>query len=116
MDSDIVATVTVADEPIVKDAWLKKGSFFSHVGSYQEEEEAVIFNTDKIVVDLWHEVLHRGTPLLARLYKDGRLKKIRSMPISARSSGAETGPVTQRGTHLLSPLWGSEARMWAWPV
>jgi len=73
--SDIIATVTVADEPIVKDGWLKKGSFFAHVGSYQEEEEAVIFNTDKVVVDLWHEVLHRGTPLLARLYTAGKIKE-----------------------------------------
>jgi N-[(2S)-2-amino-2-carboxyethyl]-L-glutamate dehydrogenase len=73
VDSDIIATVTVADEPIVKDAWLKKGSFFAHVGSYQEEEEAVIFNADKVVVDLWHEVLHRGTPLLAKLYNAGKI-------------------------------------------
>jgi len=73
VDSDMIATVTVANEPIVKDAWLKKGSFFAHVGSYQEEEEEVIFNSDKVVVDLWHEVLHRGTPLLARLYKAGRI-------------------------------------------
>ena len=73
VDSDMIATVTVANEPIVKDAWLKKGSFFAHVGSYQEEEEAVIFNTDKVVVDLWHEVLHRGTPLLAKLYNAGKI-------------------------------------------
>jgi len=73
--SDIIATVTVADEPIVKDTWLKKGSFFCHVGSYQEEEEAVVFNADKVVVDLWHEVLHRGTPLLARLYNAGKIKE-----------------------------------------
>jgi ornithine cyclodeaminase len=73
-DSDIIVTVTVADEPIVKDAWLKKGSLLAHVGSYQEEEEQVIYQSDKIVVDLWEEVLHRGTPLLAKLYKTGRIK------------------------------------------
>ena len=73
--SDMIATVTVANEPIVKDAWLKKGSFFAHVGSYQEEEEAVIFNTDKVVVDLWHEVLHRGTPLLILSWKMYRANK-----------------------------------------
>jgi N-[(2S)-2-amino-2-carboxyethyl]-L-glutamate dehydrogenase len=73
VDSDMIATVTVANEPIVKDAWLKKGSFFSHVGSYQEEEEAVILNTDKVVVDLWQEVLHRGTPLLAKLFHVGKI-------------------------------------------
>ncbi len=76
-DSDIIVTVTVADEPIVKDTWLKKGSLFAHVGSYQEEEEAVIFNTDKVVVDIWEEVLHRGTPLLAKLYNAGKIKRER---------------------------------------
>ena len=71
--ADVVVTVTVADEPIVKDLWLKEGSFFAHVGSYQEEEEAVIINSDKIVVDIWTEVLHRGTPLVAKLYKKGEI-------------------------------------------
>jgi len=75
VDSDLVVTVTVADEPIVKDSWLKKGSLFVHVGSYQEEEEAVILNADKVVVDLWHEVLHRRTPLLAKLYNAGKIKE-----------------------------------------
>jgi N-[(2S)-2-amino-2-carboxyethyl]-L-glutamate dehydrogenase len=74
VDSDMIATVTVANEPIVKDSWLKKGSFFAHVGSYQEEEESVIYNADKVVVDLWQEVLHRGTPLLAKLYNAGKIK------------------------------------------
>jgi 2,3-diaminopropionate biosynthesis protein SbnB len=71
--ADIVVTVTVADEPIVKDSWLKKGSLFTHVGSFQEEEELVVFNADKVVVDIWEEVLHRGTPLLARLFHAGRI-------------------------------------------
>jgi len=75
--SDIVVTVTVADEPIVKDPWLKEGSFFAHVGSYQEEEEAVVYNSDKIVVDIWEEVLHRGTPLLARLFTEGKIDRSR---------------------------------------
>ncbi len=75
--SDIVVTVTVADEPIVKDAWLKKGSLFAHVGSYQEEEEAVVFNSDKVVVDIWEEVVHRGTPLLARLFRAGKISESR---------------------------------------
>ncbi len=75
--ADIAVTVTVADEPIVKDAWLKKGSLFAHVGSYQEEEEAVVFNSDKIVVDIWEEVLHRQTPLLARLFRAGKIGETR---------------------------------------
>lgn len=73
--ADCIVTATVADEPIVKAAWLKEGVFFSHVGSYQEEEEDVILQADKIVVDIWQEVLHRKTPLLARMFEAGRIDK-----------------------------------------
>lgn len=75
--SDVIVTATVADAPIVKAAWLKAGCFFSHIGSFQEEEEAVIFEADKVVVDLWPEVLHRGTPLLAKLFKAGKITEDR---------------------------------------
>jgi ornithine cyclodeaminase len=73
--ADIVVTVTVADEPIVKNAWMKTGSLFVHVGSYQEEEEAVVTQSDKIVVDDWEAVLHRETPILAKMYLSGELKE-----------------------------------------
>jgi ornithine cyclodeaminase len=103
--SDLIATVTVADEPIVKDAWLKKGSFFAHVGSYQEEEEEVIFNSDKIVVDLWQEVLHRGTPLLAQLYK---AKRINDEKIYANIGeiirGKKPGRTSKQERIFFSPL------------
>ena len=75
--ADIIVTVTVADEPIVKDAWVKEGSFFSHVGSYQEEEYEVVLHSDKIVVDEWEHVLHRKTPVLAKMYLDGTLSEDR---------------------------------------
>jgi len=31
--ADIIITVTVADEPVVKDGWIKEGALFVHVGS-----------------------------------------------------------------------------------
>lgn len=71
--ADVIVTVTVADEPIVKDKWLKDGYFFAHVGSYQEEEEEVILNASKIVVDDWEAVLHRVTPSLAQMHLKGQL-------------------------------------------
>jgi ornithine cyclodeaminase len=74
-DADVIVTATVADEPIVKDAWVKPGSFFAHVGSYQEEEEAVVSNSDVIVVDDWGAVLHRETPILAKMYLTGELSE-----------------------------------------
>ncbi len=72
--ADVIVTVTVADEPIVKNRFVKKGSLFAHVGSYQEEEEKVIFSSDKIVVDDWQSVYHRRTPILAKMYDQGKLK------------------------------------------
>ncbi len=74
-DADVVITVTVADEPIVKDAWMKKGSFFSAVGSYQEEEFDVVSNSDKVVVDGLEHVMHRVTPVIALMVQKGLIKR-----------------------------------------
>ncbi|MCR4429227.1 MAG: ornithine cyclodeaminase family protein [Caldiserica bacterium] len=75
--SDIVVTVTVADEPIVKEKWLKEGSFFAAVGSYREEEDEVVLKADKIVVDGIEHVIHRETPIIAQLVLSGRMSKDR---------------------------------------
>lgn len=103
--SDIIVTATVADEPIVRDSWLKEGSLFAHVGSYQEEEEAVVFNTDKIVVDLWDEVLHRGTPLLARLFNAGKITRDRiHANIGEIIEGKKKGRESKQERIFFSPL------------
>jgi ornithine cyclodeaminase len=72
--ADIIVTATMADEPIVKNAWIKQGNYFSHVGSYQEEEYNVVLKSDKIVVDDWEIVKHRQTPILAIMYTQGLIK------------------------------------------
>lgn len=68
--ADVIVTATVANEPIVKEKWVKEGSLFIHIGSYVEEEYEVVLNSDKIVVDDWHVVKHRKTPVLARMYDE----------------------------------------------
>lgn len=73
--ADVIVTATTADKPIVKNAWVKPGSFFAHVGSYQEEEEAVVSHSDMIVVDDWEAVLHRRTPILAKMVLSGQLQQ-----------------------------------------
>ncbi len=74
-DADIVVTVTVADEPIVKEAWMKKGSLFSAVGSYQEQEFEVVLNSDKVIVDGLEHVIHRITPVVALMIQNGMIKE-----------------------------------------
>jgi len=73
--ADIIVTVTVADEPIVKEAWFKEGAFFAAVGSYREEEDELVLGADKVVLDGIDHVLHRETPIVAQLVLSGRMKR-----------------------------------------
>lgn len=70
-DADIIVTATSAQAPLLKAAWMKPGSFYSHVGGW-EDEYAVAKQCDKIVCDDWETVKHR-TQTLSRMYKDGEL-------------------------------------------
>ncbi len=103
--ADCVVTATVADEPIVRAAWLKEGVLFAHVGSYQEEEEQVILQADKIVVDVWEEVLHRRTPLLARMHEAGTIDRTRiHADIGEIILGDKPGRETDDERIFFSPL------------
>ena len=67
----MVCTVTIADEPLVRKEWLKKGSLVVSAGSYQELEPGVVLSADKIVVDNWTQTSHRGE--LAKLVEVEKL-------------------------------------------
>ncbi len=73
-EADVIVTVTVADEPLIKEHYVKQGALFVHVGSYQEEEYKVILKANKIVVDNWGEVKHRKTPTLAKMFFENLIK------------------------------------------
>jgi ornithine cyclodeaminase len=103
-DADVVVTVTVADEPIVKDAWMKPGSFFSAVGSYQEEEFAVVSNSDKVVVDGLGHVLHRETPIVALMIGQGVLKEDEIIELGSIVGGAAPGRETPEERIFFSPI------------
>jgi ornithine cyclodeaminase/alanine dehydrogenase-like protein (mu-crystallin family) len=70
-DADILVTATSAQAPLLKASWMKPGSFYSHIGGW-EDEYAVAQQCDKIVCDHWETVKHR-TQTLSRMYKDGVL-------------------------------------------
>lgn len=69
--ADILVTATSAQAPLLKAAWMKSGSFYSHIGGW-EDEYAVARQCDKIVCDDWETVKHR-TQTLSRMYQDGEL-------------------------------------------
>lgn len=70
-DADVVVTATSVQAPLLKAAWVKPGSFYSHIGGW-EDEYAVAGQCDKIVCDDWETVKHR-TQTLSRMYKEGLL-------------------------------------------
>ena len=70
-DADVIVTATSAQAPLLKATWVKPGSFYSHIGGW-EDEYAVAQQCDKIVCDDWETVKHR-TQTLSRMYKDGVL-------------------------------------------
>lgn len=69
--SDIIITVTIANEPLVMIDWLKKGCTVLSLGSFQELDENIPLNCDKLVVDNWEQNAHRGE--LLKLVHDGRI-------------------------------------------
>jgi ornithine cyclodeaminase len=103
-DADVVVTVTVANEPIVKEAWMKPGSFFSAVGSYQEEEFAVVSNSDKVVVDGLEHVLHRETPVIALMIEQGMLQEDEISELSAIVGREAPGRESPEERIFFSPI------------
>lgn len=69
VDADIIVTATSAQAPLLQAQWVKPGSFYSHIGGW-EDEYAVAQQADKIVCDDWETVTHR-TQTLSRMYKEG---------------------------------------------
>ncbi len=69
--ADILVTATSAQAPLLKAAWVKSGTFYSHIGGWEDEYD-VARQSDKIVCDDWETVKHR-TQTLSRMYKDGVL-------------------------------------------
>jgi ornithine cyclodeaminase/alanine dehydrogenase-like protein (mu-crystallin family) len=70
-EADILVTATSAQAPLLQAAWMKPGSFYSHVGGW-EDDYAVAKQCQKIVCDDWETVKHR-TQTLSRMYTDGEL-------------------------------------------
>jgi ornithine cyclodeaminase/alanine dehydrogenase-like protein (mu-crystallin family) len=60
VDSDAVVCVTTARDKFLKNSWIAPGMTVLALGSYQECEDALILEADKIIVDHVEQCLHRG--------------------------------------------------------
>lgn len=69
-ESDIIDCVTLASEPFIKGAWLKKGALVMNMADYEVDNDCVK-KADKIVVDYWEGIKHRMISTVALMWKDG---------------------------------------------
>jgi alanine dehydrogenase len=69
--ADVVVLLTTAHEPFLKAEWIAEGCLTLAMGSYQQTEDKLILDSDKIIVDSWGQAEHRGE--LKPLVKAGRL-------------------------------------------
>ncbi len=71
--SDIIDCVTLATEPFIKGAWLKKGALVMNMSDYEVDHDCV-YRADKVVVDFWENIKHRMISTVALMWKDGLFK------------------------------------------
>jgi len=72
-ESDITVCVTLANEPIVHSAWLKKGTLLMNLADYEVTYDCVR-KADKIVVDNWETIKHRLVSTIALMAHEGIIK------------------------------------------
>ena len=71
--SDIIDCVTLAMEPFIKGAWLKKGALVMNMADYEVDNDCVKL-ADKVVVDFWEGIKHRMISTVALMWRDGLFK------------------------------------------
>ncbi|CDZ75553.1 ornithine cyclodeaminase [Peptoniphilus sp. ING2-D1G] len=72
-ESDIIVTVTLANEPFIEASWLKKGALLMNLADYEVTYDCVNI-ADKIYVDNWEAIKHRMISTIALMWKDKLIK------------------------------------------
>jgi ornithine cyclodeaminase/alanine dehydrogenase len=71
--ADVVVLLTTAREPFVRADWIAEGCLTLAMGSYQQAEDRLLLEADKIVVDCWGQAAHRGE--LKALVEAGQIRE-----------------------------------------
>ena len=72
-ESDIIDCVTLASEPFIKGAWLKKGALVMNMADYEVDDECVK-RADKVCVDYWENIKHRMISTVALMWNKGEFR------------------------------------------
>lgn len=100
---EAVISVTQSKDRIVKDEWIKQGTIFFPMGSYQECEDALILNVDRIIVDHIGQCLHRGA--LKSLSEAGRItEQSIHATIGEVAAGRKPGRISDNERILCIPI------------
>lgn len=70
INSDIIVTATLATEPILHKEWLSEGVFYANIGGNEATFDAIL-HSDKVIVDNWSAVEHRGISTVALMFHQG---------------------------------------------
>lgn len=73
INADIIVTAVSCQSPLLKANAIKQGAFYCHVGGW-EDEYAVPLKAQKIVCDNWDALKHRGSPTIAKLFEQGKIR------------------------------------------
>ena len=71
--SDVIDCVTLASEPFIRGAWLKRGCLVMNMADYEVDNDCVL-RADKIVCDYWESIKHRMISTVALMWRDGLVK------------------------------------------
>ena len=72
-DADVIICVTLASQPFIRGAWLKKGCLVMNMSDYEVDRDCVK-RADKVVVDFWENIKHRMISTVALMWKDGEFR------------------------------------------
>jgi ornithine cyclodeaminase len=72
--ADVVVTATTTQNPIVRSEWIEPGVTMVNVGNYEYDFGAVL-KADKVVLDNWDAVIHRGIQTVAIMNSEGKFER-----------------------------------------
>lgn len=102
-EADAVITVTQSKDKFIQDSWVAPGTIVFPMGSYQECEDNLILNADKIIVDHVDQCLHRGA--LKELVESQRLgREDIHATIGDLAAGKKTGRTSAEERVVCVPI------------
>jgi N-[(2S)-2-amino-2-carboxyethyl]-L-glutamate dehydrogenase len=104
VDSDVIATATMAREAYVRPEWYKPGAFHAEI-SFWDTPPMALSVFDRIFVDDWYQVKHHGVDVSCRAVQEGFIPPERiSGEIGEVVAGLKPGRLTSSERIFFNPI------------